>query len=350
MSARDIGEPGSPGFEAWLKRRRDGIAASEIAAVMGLADAFKSRRWVYYAKRGEIDDTEGSDRMALGRHCEPYILARFARQHPEIVVGEGGLYAADDPRGWQMATFDALAYDPERRSARGFPDPLVASVQAKTTSTWEHWGDEGSDDVPLYVFVQCVQEMDVGGFGTVWVPVLHLPDGRQRTYRIERDDDVDELIGVQRAASLDMLARIAAGDPPPVDAHPSTTRALQLRYPELDRDRDVVIPNWLRDKVRAAQLAADKAGERFALLSNELRERMGDARYAVDRGGDRVARREVYPSRRVSVGLLREQHPDIAAACTVTSEHPVNKLVVIRRPRLTEGAPCLQPPEGPAPK
>lgn len=322
MTADEIGEPGGPGWDKWLAARRAGITASEIASVMGLDEAYGSPVSVFYAKRdGAVHET--SDRMDLGRHCEPYILARFAAAHPEMQVRPGGLYS-NTARPWQMATFDGLA------GLAGLADgPPLAPVQAKTSSTFDGYGEDGTDELPAHYFVQAAWELDTGGFATAYVPVLFLLSGSLRTYVIRRDPDVDALIATMRAAAWGMLRRLARDAPPGPDAHPATTRALKRLYPGVE-DRQVVIPKTLARRYRAAKAAQDDADARAARAENQIRARLGPAKTAVTADRDPVASRQVYPSRRVSVKILRERHPAIAAECTIASDTPVDKLVAAR--------------------
>ena len=78
--------------DAWIKIRRGGITASEIASILRVDGCYSSPLAVYWHKvlGDEIPD---SDEMALGRYLEPYIGTRFGRLHPELATAPGPLIA-----------------------------------------------------------------------------------------------------------------------------------------------------------------------------------------------------------------------------------------------------------------
>src|SRR5262245_849129 len=128
--------------DSWHKHRQDGIGASDVASIMGLDGAYGSPMSVFLDKRygrGEPDNS----RLRVGRHLEPLVLDMFAEREPNVRVGPGGMYSADD-RPWQFATFDALVYDPG--AAVLLDQDALAPVQAKTSGTTHGYGDDGSAD------------------------------------------------------------------------------------------------------------------------------------------------------------------------------------------------------------
>ena len=70
----------------WLEARRQGITASEIAAVMGLSPASQDGPYaLYHRKTGTLPPIEDNDAMERGRVLEPYIAEKFARwRYPDF--------------------------------------------------------------------------------------------------------------------------------------------------------------------------------------------------------------------------------------------------------------------------
>ena len=97
----------------WLEARRQGVTASEIAAVMGLSPASQDGPYaLYHRKTGTLPPIEDNDAMERGRVLEPYIAEKFAQRRPELVVdGDGRQLYAHPDRPWQMATPDRLVQD-----------------------------------------------------------------------------------------------------------------------------------------------------------------------------------------------------------------------------------------------
>ncbi|MBO0875327.1 MAG: YqaJ viral recombinase family protein [Pseudonocardia sp.] len=56
----------------WFAARRQGVTASEIAAILGLSP-WDSAFAIYHRKMGVLDNQPDSDVLSLGRRLEPWI-------------------------------------------------------------------------------------------------------------------------------------------------------------------------------------------------------------------------------------------------------------------------------------
>lgn len=266
--------------EYWLSLRREGVTASEMAAVVGLAPpSWGSPFDLYHAKReGWI--IEPSEAMEWGHFAEPWVAERFAREHPDLWIADGGLYRSLD-RPWQMATYDRLAYPED--DAPGHRLDALGPVQLKTAAILDpdEWGEPGTSAIPIHYRIQLLTEMDVGDYDTGWLPVM---DNRHRvvTYVIHRAD-YEEDIAYLRDAGLAFMERLRNGDEPEVDWTPATATALRRLHPEL-QDLEVAIPLGLARKWRNAAKAKARAEQRMDLCRNQIMQRMGPAKYAVVAG------------------------------------------------------------------
>src|SRR5690242_18272977 len=102
-----------PSNPEWLKLRRAGISASEIAAVVGLSP-WQSPFSLYWTKV-EGWETESNAEMSAGTRAEPVIADWFADECDpleNLVVCPAGLYASAE-RPWALATPDRLLCDPQ---------------------------------------------------------------------------------------------------------------------------------------------------------------------------------------------------------------------------------------------
>jgi putative phage-type endonuclease len=288
--------PVDVGSDEWHARRREGVTASEIAGILGIApDAWTSPFNLYWRKLGKLAEDRDTDSMAWGRDLEAAILARFAREHPELGVTVGALYSNGD-HPWRMATPDGLAHA-RRRKAGGMPavrrvggyrGRLVAVVQVKTAHRDEEWGEAGTEEIPTYYLAQVRWEMHVTGVRRAYLPVLF--DGR--TYREYVVDQDDEDVALMVKEAEEFLRRIFDRDPPDVDWRASTTSALKELHPELE-DREVEVdPQWREDYL-AADAAIKAAEQEKALASNRILAAMGNAARAVV-NGQKVASRSVF--------------------------------------------------------
>jgi putative phage-type endonuclease len=311
----------APTQAEWLAARRKGVTASEIAVVMGMHPASwdTSPFTLYQRKVGNIPDQDDSDQFAYGRHMEPFIAERFTARYPEFALeGNGEQLFAHPDRPWQMATPDRIAFDagalpdirdcthgadcelhPDAGQLHNFDDlPLprmaqapLALVQCKTAWPNEDWGDEGSDEIPLYYRMQVLWELDVMGVLNAFVPTW-FQGSYLRVYEVVLDDLAQRELALMRDAATMFLARIKTAEPPPVDWQPGTRKALAALYSELD---DVVIdvPHQLAVWWNAARRDLDLAKKRKSKYEAELRLAMRTSRRARDnRTGVVFARRD----------------------------------------------------------
>ena len=160
----------------WLEARRQGITASEIAIVMGLAPAeWPSAFSLYHQKLGDLPAAEDSLSLRVGRHFESLVCELFAERYPGLdVYGDGRMLYAHPGRPWQRATPDRLLYEsPRVLHLRADEDVVctcivsepVAVLEAKTSATYDGWGDDGTDEIPVHYRCQALWQMDVMGAG-----------------------------------------------------------------------------------------------------------------------------------------------------------------------------------------
>lgn len=298
--------------DEWLRVRQNGITASEIASIMGLAPGTQSSAWkVFLAKStGEHFDAD-TDATLRGTHLEPYVADRFQAESG-MTLTDGGLYAST-LRPWQMATFDRRTFD-----AQQWPDAKVP-VQIKTSATHDGWGDPGTDEIPVHYRCQCLWEMDVAGTDLIYVPCLFMHTWKVVVYRIRRTPDAETDIEIMRMEAEAFRRRLQDGDPPPVDWTPATTAALRTLHPG-EPNGTVEIPIKLARQYKAARKSVAAAERRLGQATNEILYRAGDAKYILTHDGDRVASRSRSPRRTHDVTMLREKFPEAAKATQRTRD------------------------------
>lgn len=283
--------------DEWLAARRLGIGASEIAAVMGISP-YESPFSLWWKKRNDWG-TEPDALMSTGTFLEPTIAAWFAEYgdpNENLTIVEAGLYAHPE-RPWQLATPDRLLYmvcDGCEGSGwadgpgAGYPffecayctgsghGSLVGLLECKWAAhSWDGWGEEGTDDVPVHYRAQCLWQLDVMGVDEVLLCALG--PGGFRVYRVRRDEK--DLVGM-RELGRRFMASLEADEPPNVDDHSATLPILRRLHSDIeDREQEITAPvaeGWVRAK-RFKDLAT-KTEKRYAA---QLRSELGDAKTAV---------------------------------------------------------------------
>lgn len=284
-----------PASERWHELRRAGITASEIAVVMGLSP-YDSPFNLYWSK---VNDWRwgGNEYTSVGSHLEDAIADWWMAERDPIenlIAQWAGLYAHPD-RPWQLATPDRLLYlscpacggdglagpeDVERGvpicrecDIAGYVGDPVALLECKwVAQSWDGWGEEGTDEIPVYYRCQGLWQADVLGVDEVHFPVLG-PTGF-RAYLVRRDERGQADLRVMRGYALDFVRRLNEDDPPNLDSHSATTGALKKLHPSLGSG-DVEVGLELAERYRVARLERDDAKDRVALCEAELRDVLG---------------------------------------------------------------------------
>lgn len=282
----------------WLATRREGIGSSDIAAILGLSP-WESPFGLWHRKFGDLGDQDDSDAMRWGRRLEDAVAAEYAYLHPEFEVRRVGL-CRNTERPWQQCTPDRLVYD---------GDIPAYPLEIKTDGSYDGWGQDGTDDIPVGYRAQALWQLDTLGFE--WIKVAVLIAGH--TYREYEVAYHPEDVAIMRAAARRFLGRTV---PPPIDDSTATATALKVIQPLLDKT-DVEVSQTLATQYERAVKAAARAEKRKNYATNRLRKALGNGKYAIH-DGRKLAVRSVYNSDRIDVTRLRRELPDVAKQYTLS--------------------------------
>lgn len=276
MTARLIGNfmPGSP---EWHAARADGVGASEVAAVLGLSP-FESRFSLWHRKAGLLDPDDETDQTRRGHYLEPAVAAWFADEHPEYRVRLAGSYC-HERRPWQRVNPDRLL----TRAPRG--RKATSLLEIKSAHKDEEWGT-GPQDVPIHYRIQLMWALDVFGLDYGWLAVI-TRNLDFRAYRIEYN--VVEA-GELRDMVREFLDTVEAGQPPDIDAHGQTYKAIRQLHPEIDGTGVELDPDMAEDFIDA-RIDLKNADSADQLQRNRVADVMGNAQYA-ECNGHTIARRQ----------------------------------------------------------
>jgi putative phage-type endonuclease len=255
--------------ESALNRRHKYLGASDVAAVLGLSP-WKSASDVYYSKVACLDPEVGEPSAAIqaGNLLEGAVLD-FAEKH----VGKlkRNQFRVHAEQRWASATLDAICVGPDYEDE---------GVEAKTTSNSSHWGEEGTDQIPIYYLTQVQWQMYITGYKRIHVPVL-MPDFtlRFKMYVVDRDEELIESI-VQRCTAFwyeNVLAK-----KPPLDTVPAPKILQRMkRVPEkVTTIGDELVSDWRIKKAALKHAATQESESRLRML-----EALGDAEVGKFTGG-----------------------------------------------------------------
>jgi putative phage-type endonuclease len=200
----------------WLEARRQGIGASEAPAVLGVSP-YKSPLELYAEKLGLVEPSVVDlERVEWGRLLEPLLVEKYRRvtgrraeKEPAYTLRRSRAYP------WMVASLDAVIHEAD----------VTAPLEVKTTGLWK--SDEWAEEPPLHVQVQVQHQLAVTGWP--WASVCVLIAGQRFVWcDVPRDERfIAVLIETERA----FLERLAAKEPPPVDASQACRELLRRLYP-----------------------------------------------------------------------------------------------------------------------
>lgn len=250
-------EPGSP---EWHAARAHGLGGSEVAPLLGLSP-FESRFALWHRKSGLIGPVEENDVMDAGKRLEPAIVQKFADNHPEWRVGGQATFRHHE-RAWQIGNPDGLVFtnptDYHDLKRTWEPDYLL---EAKYALYDDHWGEPGTDEIPIWYRCQVQWYLDVFGLETCYVEVFIGSQGQFREYVVKADPTDQQAL---REAAVEFLAQVEREVRPDIDAHDQTYAVIKELHPLIE-PRKVELPAEL-----AVEFCQAKAAERAAKAAAQL--------------------------------------------------------------------------------
>ncbi|HEY1653555.1 MAG TPA: YqaJ viral recombinase family protein [Candidatus Tumulicola sp.] len=200
----------------WLSVRRTGVAASEIATVLG-ESSFKTPYALFMEKTGEWepDDLSDNEAVEIGIDLEEYCGRKFAERTGRKVRRDNFLRrCAEHPFLIADVDFDVVAEDGQA------PEIAECKTSLGRAAFTDLWGD-GPSDVPNSYALQVMQQLVVKGRKRGWIPAL-LAGPRVKVYVVEYRADLADIIV---EAAREFYQRLIDRNPPPVTSLADAKRA-----------------------------------------------------------------------------------------------------------------------------
>ena len=228
--------------------RRGRISATQVAQIAGLSKwGGPVSAWLDILGR-TVDDGDPSPDLLRGTHLEPGMLSWYAELTGYALQPGRTVVYPDDDR--YCATPDAWA------TPDGDSGPHL--VEVKCPRRGDDWGDEGTDEIPLYYVPQVTWQLGVCGLA--WCDVIALIWGELRTYHIAFDPAL--FASLRRIASNFHDHYVATDTEPPPDASHAYAEYLARLYPSaLTKE---LLPPTVEIEARAQDYLAAKAAEKQA--------------------------------------------------------------------------------------
>ncbi len=272
--------------EKWLAGRRDGIGASEVAVLFGLApESWGSPYKLWAEKTGRLERPEmEGEWLKWGHKLEPVIAAEYEERTGRGLWDGGGPYVvAIDP------VLSILRCTPDRWVVRADGMPGNGLLQIKNAG-W-YMAHDWDDGIPEHIKVQ--EQTEMACTSLMWASVACLMGGNQfRSIDMHRSDS---FIGEIRDHVDWFWGYVRRDQPPPIDGSVATEKVLKALHPR-DNGETVELPPqasaWVTGLIEAKEsIKAIKKIEqaRADEAENRLREAIGDATFGVLPDGRRVS-------------------------------------------------------------
>lgn len=261
----------------WLDDRKTAMTATDAAAVIGVSK-FATPIDVWLEKTGQSVKSEPTEQQESGNRLQRPILEWYGdrKQVPIVFADAYQLVRAKETPliGATLDAYHASDLTPVDAKNIGYPQP-------------GDWGDDGTDQIPLYYAVQLVVQMYVtasnAGFHHRGNPdfarLAVLFRGQElRVYEVRRDKQLEQDI---IARMLDFHAKhVVADTPPPIDGTSAWTDYIKRKFasntdrilnatPELHEA--AVMLHSVRSQIKALD-------EKKTLIENNLKYIIGDAK------------------------------------------------------------------------
>jgi putative phage-type endonuclease len=247
---------------AWLEARQSGIGATDAAAILGLTSR-GSKLTVYAAKTEPVTVSRPSLQAWLGLELEAAV---------------GKLYWARTGRGVRKQPREKIFRHPDRDWQFCHLDYKAAGrlVEIKTTAYEQGYGEGGTEQVPVPVWVQCQHEMAATDYSWCDVAVL-IGNRRFDVFPIRRNED---FIGRMTEQEADLwFNHIIPRIPPEADGSDVTTRFLRQQQPTDEEPARAALAEELPlvERLRITETNRDQAKAAFEEVRNRLMQRIGSA-------------------------------------------------------------------------
>jgi putative phage-type endonuclease len=249
------------------KRRKRYIGASDVPAIIGVSP-WKTASDVYYDKTAAFEDTKDTVNKAIqaGVLLEDSVID-FAAQSLGVKV-KRNQFRVHKEHKWASSTMDALIIGGNE------------GIEAKTTSMCDGWGEERTDQIPIYYIAQVQWQMFVTGLERVWVPCL-MPDYvlAFKLYVVDRDEDIISRL-VEQCGDF-WKDNVLAGVPPAHTVPAPRTIQRMKRMP----GKVVAVDDKLVAEYQAATAVHRESAKVLKQAKMKLLESLGDAEVGSYDGG-----------------------------------------------------------------
>ena len=284
-------------------QRQKHLGSSDMPVILGISPYSQTANDIYWSKVAPLAEDDGPEHLSIGNYMEEALIQFAADELGRDVLHEEekDLYyvAQYGPgKGLFAANLDGLMAD---RSA---------AVECKYCNAEfaQGYGDEGSDQVPDHVLVQCQHQMYCSGLDTVWVAVAKAGYClTMNLYRVRRDE---QLIETMVEYGVQWWRDHVEAEKPPEDTPPMYVLKAIGRAP----DKSISLgPELLPviEQYEKAKAAGKKSEDEAEKLKAQIIHALGDAEEGLLPNGRTITYHQ-YSRANFDNKRLERERPEIA--------------------------------------
>lgn len=288
------------GTPEWLEWRRNGVTATEAAAIMEMSE-WATPLSTFLAKKKPADSAAPKTAVQeWGSRIEDLLRQKFAENHPEFKVEPGNCFE----REWQRASLDGTA---TTESGERY------ILECKTGRSVDKWNGGGLANVPNGYYAQVQWQMLVSGMRRTYFAVLI--NGFEYFERVVEFDEAFATTMCQKCRTFwdNYLNDI---QPPVSKVHPEIDQPLlsSLAGEQNVKDAPFEVEPALYEQYRTARAEFEAATVRYGAVKAELTELLTKHEYLLHNGKKFASIVKMKPRESVDTAKLKRDYPEVYEA------------------------------------
>lgn len=300
------------------RKVKDTISPTDIPIIAGLDWFGRTELLLQMEKTGQVERVDISDKpfVKRGIQLESVILDEYeAVTGAELDREDRHLWVRHEKYPWFFGKIDARIRDKVNGK--------IGVVEAKTTNSWEGWGDAGTDDVPLGYFLQCAGYIAIDNLDFCHLYALNPVSWQYRMYLIVRvEETVTDLITVCKDWRQKHLIEL-------VEPEARLPEDMPLIYGRADDDtvRMATAAEMAHiQEMKEAKVSLKELEAHYDKHKTKLQTTMGNTAMLVGPDRQKVTTWKNQQRKAIDQTRLKKEKPDIAKEFLKTSEFRVMRL------------------------
>lgn len=287
------------GTQLWHDIRRQGIGASDAAAVLNVSK-WKTAVELWNEK---VNGTSQDSNIAMerGLALEPIILKAYNELTSQSLKPMNAVLRSNT-YPFMQASLDA--------------EPIDCVVEIKTASRKDNWGEPNTDQVPNEYIVQVQHSMIVTGLERAQIVVMFGFNNDIAIYEVAADKELQEQIIKAEMEFWDLVQR-------KIPPEPATLTDCNIVYSKSKPEAVTISQDLLADLAQLYEVREqiEELTKQKEMAEMKLKTFMKDAEVLVDEFGEQICTWKAgKPPKKFDTKKFKAEQPELAARYTTEGE------------------------------